>query len=76
MTQHTASRAVRRELLRTNLRAVVDDMSVALEHNSPADPVGEVRDYAVAFTTAAGEVVIADNPVQVPSLAMTARAIL
>src|SRR5581483_7579985 len=70
------SSVVGREILRSNLRAIADDMSVALEHNSPSPAVSEARDYAVAFTSAAGEVVVADNAVHVPSLAMTARAIL
>lgn len=67
---------VAREILRHNVRAIADDMSVALEHNSSSETVSEARDYAVAFTTMAGEVVVAENPVHVPSLAMTAQAIL
>jgi N-methylhydantoinase B len=68
--------AVAREILRNNLRAVVDDMSAALEHNCPSPVVSEERDYAVAFADATGEIVIAENAVHMPSLEMTAKAIL
>lgn len=67
---------VKREILRHNLRAIVDDMSIALEHNSPSETVSEARAYAVAFTNARGEVVVAENPFHIPSLALTAQAIL
>ena len=68
--------SVGREILRNNLRAVVDDMSAALEHNCPSPVVSEERDYAVAFANANGEIVIAENAVHLPSLEMTAKSIL
>lgn len=68
--------SVAREILRNNLRAVVDDMSAALEHNCPSPVVSEERDYAVAFTNANGEIVIAENAAHMPSLEMTAKVIL
>ncbi len=74
MSRQTSS--VAREILRNKLRAVADDMSAALEHNCPSPVVSEERDYAVAFTNANGEVVVADNAVHLPSLELTAKAIL
>ena len=76
MDQRPKLSPVKREILRHNLRAIVDDMSIALEHNSPSETVSEARDYAVAFTNARGEVVVAENPFHTPSLALTAQAIL
>lgn len=70
------SNSVAREILRNNLRAVVDDMSAALEHNCPSPVVSEERDYAVAFANTTGEILIAENAVHMPSLEMTAKAIL
>ena len=76
MDQRPKLSPVKREILRHNLRAIVDDMSIALEHNSPSETVSEARDYAVAFTNASGEVVVAENPFHIPSLALTAQAVL
>ncbi len=76
MKQQAESGFVRREILRNSLRAIVDDMSVALEHNSSIDTIAEGRDYAVGFTNAEGDIVTAVNPVHMPSLTMCARAIL
>ena len=60
MDQKLKLSSVKREILRNNLRAIVDDMSIALEHNSPSDAVSEARDYAVAFTNTSGEIVVAE----------------
>ena len=76
MDQKLKLSSVKREILRNNLRAIVDDMSIALEHNSPSDAVSEARDYAVAFTNTSGEIVVAENPFHTPSLALTVQAIL
>jgi N-methylhydantoinase B len=76
MTLLRVQQVVRREVLRGNLRAVVEDMSAALEHNSPSEAISDGRDYAIALTDARGEVVVVENEFHLPSLALTAQAVL
>ena len=77
MDQRPKLSPVKREILRHNLRAIVDDMSIALEHNSP------VRDGQRSPRLRRGlhqrEGVrwwLPKNPFHTPSLALTAQAIL